>query len=357
MNTFETKIEIFNPIDLHNTIGEELLEMFNENKYSFDILNSLNISIEKPKEVLKISKNNISKIAKFTNNDFLYDYLINFQEDYKISKDNSESEYKTLKKVYSKVKHLENFICDENFDGMDKLEDIALFLEIDDEKNIFQEVNDNIALYKISNFQPDNLNLYAWLKKGERDFRKNTFPKYNSQELKLWITGNEWKNNINNLKYFLQLPKILSEFGVALILTPYLKKTVFGCVRWFEGRPVIQISDKGKNLANLWYVLFHELGHVIKHENDEIFEGNDISKNQVTKKEKEANEFASFHLFNGDSLRKFIFSKKGQTLDDSFIESTAEKYNVNILFSALWAQKAQIKGISYYKYIKEASFK
>lgn len=357
MDTIKTKIEVFNPIDLHNTIGEELLEIFNENNYSLDILNSLNISVEKPKEVLKISKNNINKIAKFTNNSFLCDYLINFQEDYKKSKNNSILEYKTFKKVYSKVKHLENFICDEDVNGMDKLEDIALFLEIEDEKNIFQEVNDNIALYKISNFQPDNLNLYAWLKKGERDFRKIKFPKYCSEGLKSWVKGNEWKKNMGDFKYFLQLPKILSEFGVALIFTPYLEKTVFGCVRWFNGTPVVQLSDKGKNLANLWYVLFHELGHVIKHENDEIFEGNDISKNQVTKKEKEANEFASFHLFNGDSLRRFMFSKKGEAVDDLFIEKIAEKYNVDILFSALWAQKAQIKGVKYYQYIKHVSFK
>ncbi|WP_313090337.1 ImmA/IrrE family metallo-endopeptidase [Chryseobacterium flavum] len=350
------KQDVLNPIDLHNTVGEELLELFNENNYSIEILENLNIPVNNLKSVHKISKGNIAKIVKHTQNNYLQNYLLNFQNDYKKSKENSDNEFKELKRIYSKIKHIEGLIYEEDFDGIDKLEDIALFLEIEDEKNIFEEVKKNIALYKISNFQPNNLNLYAWLKRGERDFKKMDLPSYNKAGLNDWVINGEWKKYIGDFSYFLKLSEILSKYGVGLVFTPYLEKTVFGCVRWFEGRPLIQLSDKGKNLANLWYVLFHELGHVIKHENDEIFEGNDISKAQVNKKEKEANEFANLHLFNGDSLRKYMFANKGRFVDDAFVESVANKFKVNNLLVALWAQKAQLKGISYYNYIKIVSF-
>lgn len=351
------KIEVFNPIHLHNTVGEELLELFSENNYSPDILKSLNINFEKPKEITKLSKVNIANIAKSTNNEYLVKYLINFQEDYKVTKNISDTDFKILKKIYKKVKHLEDFIIDYSFNGMDKLEDISIFLEIEDEKSIFDIVKENIALYKISNFVPDDLNLYAWLKKGERDFKKIDLPKYNYEALKGWIDSGDWKQYIRDFNYFNRIPEILANFGVAVILTPYLEKTVFGCVRWFDNQPLIQLSDKGKNLANLWYVLFHEIGHVIKHENDEIFEGTDISKTQVNKKEKEANEFANEYLFNGDSLRKYIFAQKSKRFDDSFVELVSKRFNVDELFVALWAQKADLKGISYSKYFKKVSFK
>lgn len=354
MNAINNKSEVFNPILYQNTIGEELCEIFTTNNYSFDILTCLKNNIEEIKCITKLSKKDIKEITQKINNKLLYNYFINFQEDYKISKGKADAEFKVLKKIYSKIKHIESFLDEDFKDGIDKLEDISNFLEIDDEKNIFNEVNKNIALYKISNFEPNDFNLYAWLKKGERDFRKKELPQYNKEILLSWIENGEWKKHISDKTYFLNLPSILNNFGVGLIYTPYLEKTVFGCVRWFDNVPLIQLSDKGKSLANLWYVLFHELGHVIKHENDEIFEGNDISKAKMNKKEMEANDFANKYLFNGDNLRKFIFSNKGKVVDYNFIENTANRFNVNPIFVGLWVKKAQLKGSNLYNDIQLA---
>lgn len=350
------KIEVFNPLHLHNTVGEELLDILNENNYSKSILKSLKIDIDNPKGVTKISKSNVNRIAQIINNEYMNTYLLKFQDDYKRIKLNSEEDFKELKKIYNKIKHLEPFVGDKPSTGMDKLEDLSIFLDIENEKDIFKVVKKNIALYKISSFVPDDLNLYAWLKKGEKDFKAISLPEYNKLGLIAWISSMEWKNNIQNFDYFVSIPQILAKFGVGVVLTPYLKKTVYGCVRWFDDKPLVQISDKGKSLASLWYVLFHELGHVIKHENDEIFEGEDISKTKVTKKEKEANEFANKYLFNGDSLRKYIFTHKGKFFDDAFITNTSEKFNSDEFFVAFWAKKAAIKGIRYYKYDTQVSF-
>ncbi|WP_140384424.1 ImmA/IrrE family metallo-endopeptidase, partial [Elizabethkingia miricola] len=222
-----------------------------------------------------------------------------------------------------------------------------------------QFIDKNIALYKISNFKPDNFNLYSWLKKGERDFKKANLSLYHKNKLLQWLDNKEWKTEINNPNYFLNLPNIFRDFGVALIYTPYLTKTVYGCVRWFDNVPVVQISDKGKDLAMAWYVLFHELGHVIKHENDEIFEGNieELSQAKINKKEKEANAFAYDYLFDGDSLRKFIFTRRGQSINgDDFIDLCSKKYNVDPILIVFWAQKARITGINYSKYRTKIDF-
>ncbi|WP_157891366.1 ImmA/IrrE family metallo-endopeptidase [Elizabethkingia ursingii] len=358
MNAINNKSEVFNPILYQNTIGEELCEIFTTNNYSFDILTCLKNNIEEIKCITKLSKKEIKEITQKINNQLLYNYFINFQEDYKISKGKADAEFRVLKKIYSKIKHIESFVDEDFKDGIDKLEDISNFLEIDDEKNIFNEVNKNIALYKISNFKPDNFNLYSWLKKGEHDFKKKQISFYNKEKLQKWLDSEEWKNKINDPNYFLELPGIFNKFGVGLIYTPYLEKTVYGCVRWFDGVPLVQISDRGKSLATLWYVLFHELGHVIKHENDEIFEGSiEVSKSKINAKEKEANSFANSYLFGGDSLRRFIFAQKGQYIGDkNFIEHCSSRYNIHPILIAFWAQKAQLKGIYFNNYTTSISF-
>jgi Zn-dependent peptidase ImmA (M78 family) len=141
------------------------------------------------------------------------------------------------------------------------------------------------------------------------------------------------------------------------VYTPYLDKTVHGAVRWFDNKPLIQISDKGKCLATIWYTLFHEIGHVLLHENDEIFEGNmDLPKAQIDKKEKEANSFAYEYLFNGDNLRKFIFMQRNKYVEETFISTTSSKFSTPKIFVAYWMKKANVKSRDRQNYLPSISF-
>ncbi|MBA9072600.1 Zn-dependent peptidase ImmA (M78 family) [Flavobacterium gossypii] len=339
------KLKVINPIQYFTTVGEEIEDILSSNEISMDsFLSSMKWNDKELKSIMKISKSEAKKIEDFISVGEISSYILNFQNDYKSSKESAENTYKDNLKIYKKLEHLLPLLRNEFSDGIDVLEDISNFLGIDEESEILDKVKENIALYKISNFVPDDLNLYAWLRRGELDFFQKKLELYNKGLFTEWLERKEWKNNLTNLEYISQLPKILETYGVALVYTPYLEKTVFGAVRWFENRPLVQVSDKGKCLATFWYTLFHEFGHVIKHENDEIFEGQaDLSKSSINKKEKEANSFAYDYLFNGDNLRKYLFGQRNKSVQEDFIHDMSARFGVNKMFVAFWMKKARIR--------------
>lgn len=65
----------------------------------------------------------------------------------------------------------------------------------------------------------------------------------------------------------------LSRVGVSVVVVPDLGGTrAYGATRWVEGRrPLIQLSLRGQSDADLWLTLFHELGHLMRHERKRIF--------------------------------------------------------------------------------------
>lgn len=339
------KVEVLNPITYFNTIAMEIQDICIANDFNFaQISSTMGWSDNNLVAIEKLSKKEIGDICTVLQKNELVYYLISFQKNYSDSKKKALVDYKENLTIYKKVKRIDSLLRGEFTEGIDHLGDISDFLGIEDEKNILDEVQRNIALYRISNFVPDNLNLYAWLKRGELDFYKLDLPDYNEDLFLKWINSNVWKKELTNPKYFLSLPHVLREYGVGLVYTPYLEKTVHGAVRWFDGKPLVQISDKGKCLATAWYTLFHEFGHVNKHRNDEVFEGNlDLPKSKITKKEQEANAFAYEYLFNGDGLRRWLFGQRNQFVDYSFVETTSAKFNVPKIFVAYWMKKAFIK--------------
>lgn len=358
MTHLKNKIEVLNPIMYFNTIGQELEEIFLFNDFSMDILcEKININEVQLKSIKKLTKGQIEVIQETTSILGISEYLSNFQKNLFESNLKANLSYKTNLKIFKKVRHLEPLLREEFNGGLDLLEDIAEFLNIENELEIFEKVNENIALYRISNFEPDNLNLYAWLRRGELDFNTLNLPEYSSIDFFEWIESQDWKRHIRDTQYLQNLPILLKSFGVGLVFTPYLHKTVFGAVRWFDGRPLIQISDKGKCLATVWYTLFHEFGHVIKHENDEIFEGNlDLPKSLLNLKEKEANAFAYNYLFNGDNLRKYIFSHSKQFVHPEFVNELSARFEVDKMFVAYWMKKAQIRSNSIINNLPNVSF-
>jgi Zn-dependent peptidase ImmA (M78 family) len=197
------------------------------------------------------------------------------------------------------------------------------------------------------------------MRRGELDFNKLNLPNYNKEKFENWIEQGEWKKSLKEVEYLKSLPEIFNTFGVGLVFTPYLEKTVYGAVRWFNGNPLIQISDKGKSLPVCWHTLFHEIGHVLLHENDTVFEGEiDENKSNASKKEREANLYAYTKLFNGDDLRKYIFSQKTKqtSLHADFLLQSAKQFNVSEMFVAYWMIRAQLINRTINKYIPQVVF-
>ena len=85
---------------------------------------------------------------------------------------------------------------------------------------------------------------------------------------------------------------MLRGVGVAFCLIPPIPGFgVHGATRWISGHPVVQLSVRGKTDDQLWFTLFHELGHVLLHGQKTVF-----LQGAGDRAEAEADEFASSTL-------------------------------------------------------------
>ena len=263
-------------------------------------------------------------------------------EEYLEEKPRYKANYLHAKKTYTKLKKVLPLLRGEFTAGYDILDDIFDFFGVDSEKEIFETSEKQAALFRTQNkVEVDSINLHAWLRRGELDFKALNLPDYNEKGLMSWIEAREWMKHIEDVDYFKSLPSVLSCFGVGLVFVPSLPKTVYGAIRWFDNKPLIQISDRGHDLVSCWFTLFHEFGHAMKHKNVEIYEGGiNESKAQQNQIEKDANKFANKYLFNGDNLRKAVFDRKraGKFMS---AKELAEEFNVQPIFASYWLLKAQ----------------
>ena len=333
------KIPVLDPLTLRNTVGGELADIFEARGIeNFEAL----IGVEGLRSKERLSKLVLKRAAEVLDSPDLIKYLTDFQEEYLEEKPRYKANYLHAKKTYTKLKKVLPLLRGEFTAGYDILDDIFDFFGVDSEKEIFETSEKQAALFRTQNkVEVDSINLHAWLRRGELDFKALNLPDYNEKGLMSWIEAREWMKHIEEVDYFKSLPSVLSCFGVGLVFVPSLPKTVYGAIRWFDNKPLIQISDRGHDLVSCWFTLFHEFGHAMKHKNVEIYEGGiNESKAQQNQIEKDANKFANKYLFNGDNLRKAVFDRKraGKFMS---AKELAEEFNVQPIFASYWLLKAQ----------------
>ena len=332
------KPSVLNPLCLRNTVGAELADIL-EARGIQNYNQLLGVTDLSTKETL--SKSLLKRLHGLIEDyQDVLDYLETFQSNYLEEKPRYIANYKIAKKNFTRLKKALPLMRGEFSDGYDLLDDILDFFGASNEEEIFSASEKQAALFrKQNNVAVDPINLYVWLRRGELDFQTMQLEEYDERSLIDWIEHKEWENIIERPEYFKTLPKIFSQYGVALTLVPYLEKTVYGAVRWINGHPLIEISDRNRDLATCWFTLFHELGHVILHKNIEIYEG-DINSKTSSKRESEANKFANTYLFNGDNLRKAVFNRING-IQYMTAKGLAMEFDVKPIFSAYWLRKAQ----------------
>lgn len=334
----KNKPSVLNPLSLRNTVGAELADIL-EARGIHNYNHLLGVADLSSKE--KLSKSVLKRLQGLINDyQEIVDYLKDFQSNYLEEKPRYQENFKIAKKNFTLLKKALPLMRGEFSDGYDLLDDIIDFFGANNEEEIFVASERQAALFRTqNNVTVDPINLHVWLRRGELDFSAMQLSEYNETALIAWVEKRDWEDFIDNPDYFKSLPNIFSQFGVALTLVPYLEKTVYGAVRWIDGHPLIEISDRNRDLATCWFTLFHELGHVILHKNVEIYEG-DINTNISSRREKEANKFANSYLFNGDNLRKAVFNRiNGPQYMTA--NSLAMEFDVKPIFSAYWLRKAQ----------------
>lgn len=340
MDTIAEKTDVFNTIRYRNTVGEELLEIFGAHGIN-DGDSRMGIRNLASKE--KLTAAQINRACSILGiGEGLKASLLSFQNDYLQDKIKCNKTYRQSKRNFTRLKGVVPLLKGEFNSGIDKINDILDFFGVDNEKDLFQETEKTAALFRQQNVTNVNpINLKGWLRRGELDYMKLNLPPYDAATFTNWIEGREWENHLNNPDYFKRLPDILGKYGVALVLVPYMPKTVYGAVRWMDGHPLIEISDRNRDLATCWFTLFHEFGHVLKHRDIEILEGDlNESKAKLNLREREANKFANSYLFKGDSLRKAVFERK-RANKYMTSQSLAEEFGVDKIFTSYWLTKAQ----------------
>ena len=113
----------------------------------------------------------------------------------------------------------------------------------------------------------------------------------------------EWLRKLASLSVHSDGPRLavdyLASAGIALVVEPHLQRTYLdGAAFLSEKGPVIGMTLRYDRLDNFWFVLFHELAHLVLHFNSESHQRTffDDLEARPDELEKEADEFASDSL-------------------------------------------------------------
>ncbi len=174
----------------------------------------------------------------------------------------------------------------------------------------YLEKNDSVAFRKSSAGKVSKENLIAWLRCGELAALNTETKDFNKDRLKKMLPEIRKLNLLKPDKYSSELKSLLAECGVAIAYVPYFKNTyVNGATRWLNpSKVLIQLTPRNKSEDILWFTLFHELCHVLKHGRKEgyisFWEDNYLNKNFM-ELEDEADLFASEILIPTKEWKKF----------------------------------------------------
>jgi HTH-type transcriptional regulator/antitoxin HigA len=121
----------------------------------------------------------------------------------------------------------------------------------------------SVAYRRTTVSRRDAPKLAVWLTMAERQARNTPLPPYEESALLALmprlhaLTGNEPVAAID------EATRLLREVGVALCIVPAIPGLgIAGAARWVGGNPIVQLSLRPET-DELWFTLFHELGHVL----------------------------------------------------------------------------------------------
>ena len=146
----------------------------------------------------------------------------------------------------------------------------------------------------------------AWLRRGEIEAQSQSCAQFDKQK---FLNSLAEIRELTTEKPETFIPKLISicaACGVAAVLVPALPGLrIYGATRWFNNKYVMQLSLYLKSNDHLWFTIFHEACHIIKHSRRELFIEGNIQKNKI---ENEADSFAQDILIPPKQLKDFLAS-------------------------------------------------
>ncbi len=152
----------------------------------------------------------------------------------------------------------------------------------------------------------------AWLYRVRQIAREMVLPPYSEQALRGALT--QFRRLMADPEEVRHVPRILTECGVRYVVVEGLGDTekVDGVCTWLDReRPVIGMSIRRDRIDNFWFVLRHEIDHVLRKDGLEVDrldialdEGDQTSA--VPEQERLANEAARDFCVPSDAMDSFI---------------------------------------------------
>jgi len=153
----------------------------------------------------------------------------------------------------------------------------------------------------------------AWLRLGERRAQKMACAPFDRNKLQGSLRDLRSMTLSTPEDFEASLTDTLAECGVVLVICPHFPKTkAHGATFWIgPSKAVLMITIRGNWADIFWFSLFHEIGHILLHDQSDVILENDI-KGQ---KEEEANEFAADVLIPPDEYAKFAKKERFYSSD------------------------------------------
>lgn len=257
---------------------------------------------------------------------------------------NLESRYRELlerkndmESIKNDVKYLENIPYSEmakrNWDCIEKTRDsiekvinLRKFFSVAS-LSLDTELKRKLAFRKSEHENFSFESLYCWLRYGEIQSNKEEYNKFDIDLLKKNVKLIRNLASKPFLEQYEEIKKILAECGVALIFEPHLPNTYVNGVSYKItcDKAIIMLSDRGKKDDILWFTLFHEIAHLLKHSKKEVFV--DLENSEKNQIETEADEFAKNILISKDAYESFINSNS--LLDEKMIKKFSKENNIS----------------------------
>lgn len=166
----------------------------------------------------------------------------------------------------------------------------------------------------------------AWLRLGQLEAEELDLPAFRTEALRAALPA--IRGLIRDHEDLgSELVRACGQAGVAIAFVPDVPGTrASGVTHWLRGRPIVQLSLRGKTDDRFWFTLFHELAHVLLHGRGEVFIESTGSQRgpETVEKEQEADRFA------GDLLiPAFAAPKLADLRSLSEVRSFAEEVGVS----------------------------
>ena len=167
---------------------------------------------------------------------------------------------------------------------------------------------------KTESSKKDIATISAWLRQGEIIAKNRICAPFDKQKFQNSLAEIRSLTTLEPDVFIPKLESICAACGVAIVFVPALPGLgVYGATRWLNNKYVMQLSLYGKSNDQLWFTIFHEACHIIKHPRRELFIESEGPKSEA-EIEKEADRFAQDILIPPEQLKRFLLSTQRPTI-------------------------------------------